>query len=313
MKRIEAMLATLTDASFDSEDYVFELKFDGYRALASIEKGHVDLYSRNLKDFSQKFPSIVDELKKIKEDVLLDGEIIAYDKRGTSSFQALQHLGQDEGTRLEYVIFDFLFFKGKDMTTLPLIRRKSELEKLLKKYPTLTYSTHIEENGKAFFAQAGKLGMEGIIAKRKDSLYLKGKRSDAWLKIKHHKTDEGIIVGFTEPRGSRKKFGALVLAQYKGNDELAFIGHTGTGFNDKSLEELYAKMKPLVTKASPFADKIPLNAPITWIKPKLVAQLKFAEWTKSGVMRQPVFLGLREDKTGKHVHKEKVVSVKQLL
>jgi bifunctional non-homologous end joining protein LigD len=312
LPQLQAMLATLADKPFDSDDYVFELKFDGYRTLANIEKGDVKLYSRNLKSFDDKFPSVAKLLAQVKEDVIFDGEVIAYDRKGNVSFQALQNLGETS-TRVEYVIFDLLYLRGKPLIDEPLLRRKMLLQDLLEKYPTLTYSAHVEKKGKDFFKRAVKHKMEGMIAKHKEAPYLPGKRSDAWLKIKAHKTDEGVIVGFTQPRGSRKRFGALVLAQYRKGDELAFIGHTGTGFTDRTLEELYAKMKPLVVKKSPFVENIPLNAPITWIRPQLVAQLKFAEWTGSGVMRQPVFLGLREDKKPLTVKKEKVVHIQDIL
>lgn len=301
------MLATLTDKPFDSQDFIFEIKWDGYRALTSVNKGEVDLYSRNFKSFNDHYPAIVEILKKIKEKVILDGEVVAYGKDGSPSFQALQNLGTEPNTKIEYVIFDILYLNKKNLMDLQLIERKEILRKFLLKYPGLTYGDYIETSGIQFFKIAVKRNLEGIVAKKRDSRYIPGFRSESWLKIKHHKTDEGVIVGFTEPRGSRKRFGALVLGQYRGNDELIFIGHTGTGFNQKSLDDLYKKMKPLIIKKSPFKNKIPLNSPITWVKPKLVAQLKFTEWTGGGHMRHPVFLGLREDKAAKETYGEKII------
>jgi bifunctional non-homologous end joining protein LigD len=305
------MLATLAAGPFDSEEFIYEIKWDGYRALASVQDGQVDLYSRNLKDFNLSYPAIVDQLRKIKEDVLLDGEVIAYAKKGSPSFQLLQNLGTNKKTRLEYVIFDLLYLNGKDLMGLPLVRRKELLKSICAKYK-MTYSEHIEGKGIKFFELAKKKNLEGIMAKHKESKYIPAYRSDSWLKIKHHKTDEGIIVGFTAPSGTRAHFGALVLGQYRTKDELTFIGHTGTGFNHETLSTLYKKMKPLITKKSPFKTKVPLNAPITWIKPKLVAELKFTEWTTGGNMRHPVFLGLREDKSAKEVRPEPTSPLKFL-
>lgn len=307
------MLATLVDQAFDSKDFIFEIKWDGYRALANIKNKKVDLYSRNFKEFNTHYPAIVKVLEKVKDEVVLDGEIVAYGENGVFSFQLLQNLDTAIDARLEYVIFDILYLNGENLMDKPLMERKEILTKLSKKYKFLTISDYIEEKGISFFKMIVKQDLEGIVAKEKASRYVPGLRSNSWLKIKHNHTDEGIIAGFTEPRGSRKRFGALVLGQYKDNDEFTFIGHTGTGFNQKMLDDLYAKMKPLITNKSPFKGKIPLNAPITWIKPKLIAQLKFTEWTAGGNMRHPVFLGLREDKNPKEVHKEKVKSVKKLI
>jgi bifunctional non-homologous end joining protein LigD len=303
---LKPMLATLTDGPFDDNDFIFEIKWDGYRALAKVEKKKVSLYSRNLQNFNDKYPSIVKTLEKVKESALFDGEIVAYNQKNLPSFQLLQNLGSHENTKIEYVIFDLLYLNGKSLLDTPLIERKKILEKFLSKYPALTYGDYIEEKGVSFFKTIVKKDMEGIMAKRKDSLYVPHSRSGSWLKIKHHHTEEAIIVGFTKPRGSRVYFGALVLGQYKVKDEMTFVGHTGTGFNTKMLQDLYKKMKPLITSTSPFKNKIPLNAPITWVKPKLVAEIKFTEWTEGGAMRHPVFIGLREDKETKEISREKV-------
>lgn len=305
------MLATLTSEAFDSDEYVFELKLDGYRALACVEDGKVNLFSRNLNNFTKNYPAVAKELAVVTDDVIFDGEIVAYGKDKKVSFQALQNL-EEGGVSIEYVIFDLLYLNGDNLMDRTLIERKKMLEHLLYRYPRLTYSAHIETNGIAFFNEAKKKNFEGIMAKRKVSAYTPGKRSESWLKIKHHMGDEALIVGFTAPKGGRSHFGSLVLGQRKGK-KMAFIGHVGTGYTESTLKILYQKMKPLITKTSPFDGKIPLNSPITWVKPRLIAQVKFAEWTSEGIMRQPVFLGLREDKLPEDIKREKVVSKKKIL
>jgi bifunctional non-homologous end joining protein LigD len=304
--KVKPMLATLINGAFDSPDFIYEIKWDGYRALALIEDGKVALYSRNLKDFNSAYPSIVKVLAKVRRSALFDGEIVAYDQKGLPSFQALQNIGTLPGTKIEYIIFDILYLDGKELLGENLLRRKEILQKVLNKYPALTYSDHIEGNGIEFFKHAVKNNLEGIMAKRKSSKYIPGHRSDSWLKIKHHRTDEAVIAGFTEPRGARSYFGALVLGQYKKDDEFVFVGHTGTGFNEATLRSLYKKMKPLITAKSPFRKKVPINSPITWVRPKLIAELKFTEWTTGGNMRHPVFLGLRADKELGEIKREKI-------
>ncbi len=305
--RISPMLATLVDEPFDSPDWLFELKWDGYRTLAEVRQGKVKLYSRRGTSFNKKFSAITSLLSQITEDVLLDGEIVAVDKKGTPSFQSLQEVAEN-GSNLKYVVFDLLYLSGQNLTSWPLTERKNLLKAFVKKYPFLTYTASVEGKGKAFFKTVAKKNLEGIIAKRKDSVYQPGVRSRDWLKIKHHQTDEALIAGFTNARGARGYFGALVLGQYRGG-HLEFVGHTGTGFNQNTLAKLYKKMKRLETKTSPFSKKIPLNAPVTWIKPTLIAQIKFSERTKDGVLRQPVFLGLREDKRLEEITEEQSISV----
>jgi bifunctional non-homologous end joining protein LigD len=308
--RIKPMLATLANEAFDGKDWIFEIKWDGYRGLASVTKGNVDLYSRNFSDFNSHYPKIVDDLSKIKDNVILDGEIIAYNK-GRVGFQALQSAGHIP-TKVAYMVFDILSQNGKDIRNRPLMERKTMLRKLLKKYSKLKNireSEYIENDGKKFFDAAVKKDLEGIMAKKKDSPYESDKRTPYWLKIKHHKTDEAIIAGFTEPRGSREKFGSIILGQYI-NKKFVFIGHIGTGFTEKILKELYSKMKPLSVKKSPFKAEIPVDTKVTWIKPILVAQIKFAEWTGEHIMRQPVYLGLRNDKSARNVTGEKEINTR---
>jgi bifunctional non-homologous end joining protein LigD len=289
------MLARETNEPFDDKDWLFEIKWDGYRAIAEVNKNKARLYSRNGNSFENNYPIVMDELMKLNIHAVLDGEIVVMNDEGNPSFQLLQHYGNDPDHPINYYVFDVLSVNGKKTTKLPLIERKELLKKLLKKNEVVKYSDHILETGKLFFETATEKNLEGIIAKKADSLYQEGVRTSEWLKIKHHHTGEAIIVGFTEPTGSRKYFGALVLALMK-NNELIYAGHTGTGFSDQKIKEMYALLKPLITNKSPFKERITTNMPVTWVKPKLVCELKFTEITRDGKMRHPVFLHLRNDK-----------------
>ncbi len=300
---IKPMLATLTDKPFDREGWLFEIKWDGFRAVADLKNSKVELYSRNLLSFNEKFAPIVKSLSKIRKNMLLDGEVVVLDSKGKSSFQLLQNYQLTGEGQLVYYIFDILFLNGKDLRKLPLLERKKLLKQNLPKLPNVKYSDHVEQQGIKFFQLAKKQGLEGIIAKDAQSPYRSGQRSREWLKIKISQEQETVIGGFTEPRGSRKKLGALVLGVYE-KGKLVYIGHTGGGFNDKTLDLVYNKLIKLKTDKSPFAMTPKTNAPVTWVKPKLVAQVKFEEWTGDNHMRQPIFLGLRPDKGPKEVRRE---------
>lgn len=290
------MLAKETDEPFDDKDWIFEIKWDGYRAIAEVNMKKLRLYSRNGNSFENNYPVIVEELMKLNINAVLDGEVVVMNAEGNPSFQLLQHYGNDPDHPIHYYVFDVLRINGKNTTQLPLVERKRLLKKLLKKNNVIKYSDHIEEKGKLFFESAIKKNLEGIIAKKADSLYKEGVRSAEWLKIKHHHTGEAVIVGFTEPTGSRKYFGALVLALMK-NKELVYAGHTGTGFSVQKIKEVYSLLKPLVTDKSPFKEKVITNMPVTWVEPILICELKFTEITRDGKMRHPVFLHLRDDKS----------------
>lgn len=301
---IKPMLATLAGEAFDNPTWIFEIKWDGFRAIAEIKKGKVELYSRNLLPFNEHFPPIVKSLAKIRKNMILDGEVVVVDKKGKSHFQLLQNYRETGKGNLVYYVFDILYLDGKDLRVLPLIERKKILEKNLPKLINIKYSNHIAEKGKAFFKVAQKQDLEGMLAKNAQSTYQTARRSRDWLKIKIHRQQEAVIGGYTEPRGSRKKLGALVLGVYE-KGKLIYIGHTGGGFKEASLNLVYKKLQPLKQKESPFAVAPKTNAPVTWVKPKLVCEVSFAEWTGEGHMRQPIFLGMRIDKDPKDVKREK--------
>jgi bifunctional non-homologous end joining protein LigD len=296
------MLATLTDKPFDDPDWIFETKWDGFRVVALVEPGEAKLYSRNGLDISRKYPSIVAALAKIKDSAVLDGELVALDRNGRSRFQLLQNAGR-ELARLLYCVFDLLFLDGKDMRKLPLIERKAALKAILPKSKLLLYSAHVVGNGIKQFEKAKRAGEEGVMAKLASSRYHSGVRTRDWLKVKAHQEQEVVIVGFTSPRRSRKYFGALVLA-VREDGTWVYVGRAGTGFDAARLRDIHALMAPLVTEKKPVAAKVPDEAHTTWIKPKLVAEVKFTEWTTGGEMRHPVFLGLRTDKKASDVVRE---------
>ena len=298
------MLAKETEEAFDDADWIFEVKWDGYRAISEIENGEVKLYSRNGLSFNNSYPIITNALKKIKHKAVLDGEIVILNEEGKSDFQKLQHYEDNTQYPICYYVFDLLSLDGKDTCELSLTDRKKLLQQLIKKNAIIKYSDHITGKGTAFFKAACKQELEGIMAKKADSQYHKGVRTSDWLKIKHHKSDEVVIAGFTQPTGSRKYFGALVLA-VKNEKGLKYAGHTGSGFTDKGLKEVYDKLAPLITTSSPFKEKVKTNMPVTWVKPKYICEVKFTEWTNDGKMRHPIFLKMREDKSTKDIDMNK--------
>jgi bifunctional non-homologous end joining protein LigD len=305
------MLAKETPTPFSDKEWIFEIKWDGYRAIAEVDGKDVKLYSRNGNTFNASYPIVVDALKKMKLDATLDGEIVVMDDKGRSNFQLLQYYGTDDEVAIEYRVFDLLSLNGKDTCGLTLIQRKELLEKLLnlKKNDIVKYSDHISTAGEAFFKATEKEGLEGIMAKKADSLYSPGVRTTEWLKIKHHKTEEVIVCGFTSPGGSRQYFGALILGMMKG-DELVYVGHTGSGFNHQGLKDAAKMLKPLIVKKSPFTENIKTNAPATWVKPVLVCEVKYTEWTKDGNLRHPIFLRWRTDKKPNEVRSNMVTKSK---
>ncbi len=307
-KALRPMLATVAEEPFDHPDWVFEVKWDGYRAIAEVRDDDVSLYSRNGISFNKKFSPVVESLRKFGFDAILDGEVVVVDDQGRSDFQMLQHYQDLRNGSLVYYVFDLLYFGGRDLSGLPLIRRKELLKKVLPSVPRIRFSDHVWNEGLLFFRVAKEKGLEGIIAKHSQSTYEAGRRSRQWLKVKTRQTQEGVIAGFTEPGGSRKYFGALVLGVFEGN-ELRYIGHSGGGFTEKQLKDIREKLDPLVQEECPFAAEPDTNAPVTWVKPELVCELGLSGWTEDGVMRQPVFLRLRDDKAAREVVGEKAEAI----
>ncbi|HTQ66952.1 MAG TPA: non-homologous end-joining DNA ligase [Puia sp.] len=297
---IHPMLAKEAANPFDDNNWIFEIKWDGYRAISEISKKEVKFYSRNGLVFKNTYPVIYEELKKIKEPMVLDGEIVVVNKDGRSDFQKLQHYEKNKGWSLCYYVFDILSYKSKNLCDKPLLERKSLLRKILDETNIIRFSDHIVGSGIHFFKAAQKNGLEGIMGKKSDSLYYKGKRTKEWLKIKNHHSQEAIIAGFTEPTGSRKYFGALVLGVYDGN-KLRYVGHTGSGFTERTLKEFFLMLKPFIRRDPPFDTPVKTNAPVTWVQPKFVCEVKFTEWTNDYKMRHPIFVRIREDKKPKEV------------
>jgi bifunctional non-homologous end joining protein LigD len=302
-KRLQPMLATLTEAPFDDKGWVFEDKYDGFRMVAKTESGKVTLYSRNGKIISHSYIEVGKALEGVKGDAVIDGELVALDKNGTSHFQLLQNALRHEA-KLLYCAFDLMFLDGQDLRGLTLLERKKRLKDILPRHKLVAFSRHRKTSGRKFFGEAERRGLEGIMAKRAESTYHSGSRTDDWLKIKTSKRQEVVIVGFTAPRRTRPYFGALTLAVREKNG-WRYIGHVGTGFSHETLEELHGKLIKLKAAKSPFSVKTKDEAFTTWVKPRLVAEVKFTEWTSSGEMRHPVYLGLREDKRADEVSRER--------
>ncbi len=290
------MLAKDTDTPFSNKDWLYEIKWDGYRAIAEVNNSDVKFYSRNGNSFLATYTPIVEELLTMKVNAVLDGEVVVINEEGNPDFQKLQYYSENNHLPLLYYVFDLLELNGKKLYSHPLIDRKNLLQELIKDNPVVKYSDHIEERGEDFFEVSKQKNLEGIMAKKKDSLYYPGKRSADWLKIKHHQSDEAVIAGFTAPRGGRKYFGALVLGAFV-NGKFTYVGHTGSGFNTETLKEVSAKLQSIITEKSPFAEKVKTNMPVTWVQPKYVCELQFSEWTGDGKLRHPIFLRLRDDKT----------------
>src|SRR5438046_24574 len=303
-RSIDPVKAQLVDEACDNERWLFEVKWDGIRLISFIDNGKVSLQTRSGRIVDNEYPSLqaISGLVKAKQAVL-DGEIVALDDQGRPSFQLLQNRERDKRP-LQYVVFDIVYADGQRLFKVPVEDRKRLLRNLFADTSLLKYSEHVLGEGKAFFKAAQQNHLEGIVAKLRDSPYQPGVRSSAWLKIKAVLQQEVVIGGFTEPRASRKHFGALIVGVYD-DGKLLYAGHVGGGFDERSLASVSKLMKPLIVKTSPFSGEPPRgNEKPTWVRPKLVAEVKFAEWTRDGVMRQPVFLGLRDDVDPREVRRE---------
>jgi bifunctional non-homologous end joining protein LigD len=311
---IHPMLAESVDRPFDGAEWLFEIKWDGYRAVAFIHAGKLRLVSRNQNDLTARYPELKDLPKFVHaREAILDGEVVALDEEGRASFSLMQQrTGFRPGGRravekadvpVLYYAFDLLYLDGYDWRRVPLEERKAKLASLLTAGDAVRYSDHYPEQGKALFEMAHKKGLEGILAKKRQSIY-EERRSREWLKIKIKHRLECVIGGFTEPEGSRAHFGSIVLGLYDGKGRLIHVGQAGSGFDQRSLEEVWQLLKRLETKKNPFFGEVEALRKVSWVKPELVAEIEYAEWTKgadggSPKLRAPVFLGLRDDKDPK--------------
>lgn len=309
------MLATLVDEPFDNDDWLFEIKWDGYRAIAFIEGDSLRLVSRNQNDLTKAYPELGEIPQHVRaRTAILDGEIVALDEQGRPSFGLMQQrTGVGEGGRrirrtrddipVVYYVFDLLYLDGYNLMRVDLEKRKELLASILATNDCLRFSDHYVGHGVDVFRAAAEKGLEGIVAKQRRSCYLP-KRSADWLKIKITRRQECVIGGYTDPRGSRENFGSLVLGLYDEKDRLIHVGHAGSGFTGKSHADMWQKLEKLKVAKSPFFNKVESTRPVHYVRPELVAEIKFTEWTHEGEsgtvkMRAPVYQGLRFDKKPK--------------
>jgi bifunctional non-homologous end joining protein LigD len=293
--RIRPMLATLVPKPFEKEGWVFEEKYDGYRILAYKQGSRTTLLSRNAIDRTATFPTIAQAIASLPaRTLLLDGEVVALDRRDVSRFQLLQDLK----TEPAYAAFDCLYLDGRDLRGEPLSARRAALEQVVPKGAKLFPSRRLARNGLAAFNLAKRKGYEGVVAKDESAPYIEG-RSAKWVKFKVHQEEEFVIAGYTAPAGSRRHFGALLLGAFD-NGQLRYVGKVGTGFSQESLARLARKFQPLIRNRPSLANP-PSEKRVTYLTARLVAQIAFQEWTADRKLRQPVFLGLRDDKRPKEV------------
>ncbi len=319
---IHPMLATLTDHPFSSNDWLYEIKFDGYRSIAFIENGGVRLVSRNQNEMTALYPELHELPTSVKgKQVVLDGEIVALDDEGRPSFSLMQQrAGIRSGIKRSrpnneipvlYYVFDLLYLDGYNLMKVDLEQRKRLLREIVPDVDIVRYSDHFVGEGEKLYEAAKQRGLEGIVAKRRTGRYVQ-KRTREWLKMKITKRQECVIGGYTDPRGSREQFGSLILGLYDDKGRLIHVGHAGTGFNDTSHEAMWQRLKKLETSTSPFFGRVEATRRPHWVSPELVAEIKFTEWTHEGQsgavkMRAPVFEGLRFDKDPAECVFEKVV------
>lgn len=307
-------LATLVDKASEGEQWLHEIKFDGYRILAFKKGDDVILKSRTNQDWTDNLEVIADAIKALsKKNIILDGEVVLLDKQGKSDFQLLQNSikGKQDAPYI-YFLFDILYYEHYDLRKLPLLERKKILKNLLnKKSPTLHYSDHIINNGQEVFEHSCAHALEGIISKRIDSTY-SSKRSKDWLKIKCTKRQEFVIGGYTSPQGKREYFGALLLGYFNKEGQLEYVGNVGTGFSNASLKEIYQLLVAHESQSNPFSTEPSSTSLIHWVHPKLVGEIEFSEWTKENHLRHPSFKGLRLDKKASEIQREKETPLKQI-
>lgn len=306
-KHIFPQLATLVDQAPTGKEWLHELKFDGYRILTFKQNNNVKFISRNNRDWSDYFSNIFLAIKKIPiKNIVLDGEIVLLDKNQRSNFQLLQNaIGAGKNKFFIYYIFDILYYDKYLLTSLPLLERKKILQAILTSYhhSALKYSDHIIGSGPDVFKNACEMGLEGIISKEINSTY-EEKRSKAWLKIKCVQRQEFVIGGFSPPKRSRQFFGSLYLGYFDKKGVFIYCGNVGTGFNQQSLKAVYNQLQKIITPRNPFNIKPPGITSATWVKPQLVVEIEFSEWTSDGLLRHPSFKGLRSDKPASAIHRE---------
>jgi bifunctional non-homologous end joining protein LigD len=300
---IKPMLATLVDAPFSNPDWIFETKWDGFRSVCFVRDGQARFVSRNQIDMTPQYPELSNIAKQIDaKEAVLDGEIVALDAHGMPRFQLLQpRVGRKSGiealrgtAQIVYFVFDLLYVDGYDLMPCTVVERKARLAEIVRPSSFIKLSEHIVGEGDAFFREIAKFHLEGMMAKRAESKYVQ-KRSNDWLKIKTVMRSEVVIGGYTQPRGTRSHFGSLVCGLYD-DKKLDYVAHIGGGFNERTLASTYKLMQPFRINKSPFVNVPKTNEPVQWIKPKLVAEVKFSEWTADRRLRHPVFVGMREDK-----------------
>jgi bifunctional non-homologous end joining protein LigD len=312
--KIKPMLATLVDKPFDANGWLYEIKWDGYRAIAFMNKGKFELKSRNEKSFNEKFYPVAEAIKNWNIKAVVDGEIVVLNNKGISDFGALQNWRSEADGDLFYYVFDIIWYDGKDITQLPLIERREILKAIIPKEGLIKLSKNFKESGTHFFEAAKQTGLEGIIAKKENSIYSFDDRGNDWLKIKANKRQEMVIGGYTKNDDTSKKFSALLVGVFDGK-ELVYTGKIGTGFSDKTQIEMIKQFKPFIINHSPFSELPDINKPsrfrpdpphakATWLKPQLICEVSFTEMTKDGVMRHPSFEGMRIDKNAKDVVRE---------
>lgn len=323
-KEVKPMLATLVNEPFDDPEWTYEVKWDGYRAVSYINNGNAEILSRNNKSFNDKYYPLSNLLSGWKINAVIDGEIIVMNEKGQSNFGHLQNWRSEADGELVYYVFDILWYDGLSLMELPLVTRRKILEMVLPKDDDrVRVSQVFNVKGNDFFAAAKRMGLEGIVAKKRDSSYSPDLRSKEWLKIKVHKRQEVVIGGFTKNEGSAKKFSSLLLGIYEG-DKLHYVGKVGTGFSDKLQNEMMIQFKPLIISKAPFAEIPDVNSPsrfrpnppkatANWLKPRLVCEISFAEVTTDGVFRHPSFEGMRSDKEAREVTREMEASTDQVV
>jgi bifunctional non-homologous end joining protein LigD len=304
------MLATLVDEPFDDAEWLFEIKWDGYRALAYLEGGHVRLVSRNQNEMTGEYPEVAELATHVKaRTAILDGEIVALDENGLPSFSLMQQrsglmgdrrVAKDPSIPLAYYVFDLLYLDGFDLMRVDLEKRKELLAGVLAATPLIRYSDHFLKDGVKLFEAAREKNLEGIVAKRRRSCYLQ-KRSREWLKMKITRRQECVIGGYTDPRGGREHFGSIVLGLYDEKDRLVPVGQAGSGFTEATHADMWKRLQKLKTEKSRFAFRPEASRGVHYVRPELVAEIKFTEWTHEGQsgaikMRAPVYQGLRQDK-----------------